>query len=264
MRWTPPAISTPGYETSPTFTPDGRTMVYLAADAAFGKYSLMQSSCVDGAWGKPVPPSFARGLPVNEGDPFITPDGQRLYFISSRHDPTNKDFDIWVTDRTAAGGWSEPRRLPAPVNSPAAELLPRTDAQGRLHFGSSRPGSRGGGDIYVGIEVRSGVWEVSNLGPPVSSDGNDYEAEISRDGKTIITVSDRGDRSHLYRFTLTPDGWRAVGRVPARTDQFQVGPLLSPKADRLIFAQRDGARSGEMFLIDLVANPDKSWPPDCH
>ena len=261
--WTPAAISGPGYESSPTFTPDGRTMLYLAADKDFRNYRLMQSRCENGAWGKPAPPTFAMPSPVIEADPFVTPDGKRLYYISSRHAPAKEDFDIWYVERTTEGGWGEPQRLPEPVNSPEAELLPRADAAGRLYFGSSRAGSAGGGDIYVATEVRPGEWKVENLGPPVSAGGYEYEAEISRDGRTMITVSDRGDRSHLYRFRREGDRWVEVVRIPADLDQFQVGPLLSPKGDRLLFAQRYGDRSGEMFVIDLVPEPDRSWPPDC-
>ena len=261
--WTPAAIASDGYESSPTFTPDGLTMIYLAADKDFGVYRLMQSRCEKGAWGAPTPPSFALPLPVIEADPFVTPDGKRLYFISSRHAPETEDFDIWYVERTTDGGWGEPHRLPEPVNSPAAELLPRTDADGRLYFGSSRPGSVGGGDIYVATERSSGEWAVENMGSPVSSEAHDYEGEISRDGRTMITVSNRGERSHLYSYRQENGRWIEAGQIAANPDQFQVGPLLSPKADRLLFAQRDGERSGEMFLIDLMPDPDTSWPPDC-
>jgi hypothetical protein len=52
--------------------------------------------------------------------------------------------------------------------------------------------------------------------------------------------------------------------VPAREDVFQVGPLLSPRGERLLFAQRaDDARSGELFLVDLVPGSTESWPPAC-
>ncbi|WP_309092208.1 hypothetical protein [Phenylobacterium sp.] len=79
----------------------------------------------------------------------------------------------------------------------------------------------------------------------------------------MVVVADRTGRSHLYRYRLEGNRWIAVGQVPAFEDQFQVGPLLSPKADRLLFAQRDGARSGEIFLVDLSATPDRAWPPAC-
>ena len=57
--------------------------------------------------------------------------------------------------------------------------------------------------------------------------------------------------------------WLALGRVPAREDVFQVGPLLSPKGDRLLFAQADRSGSGELFLADLAPDADRSWPPAC-
>ena len=263
ILWTPAAIATDAYESSPTFTPDGKTMVYLAADKDFRSYRLMQSRCEKGGWSKPEPPSFAMPLPVMEADPFITPDGRRLYYISSRHAPEREDFDIWYVDRVADGGWGTPQRLPEPVNSTAAELLPRSDAAGRLYFGSSREGSVGGGDIYMATETSPGEWVVENVDAPVSAAAHDYEAEISGDGKTMITVANRGERSHLYHFRRDGDRWVEMGMIPADPAHFQVGPLLSPKADRLLFAQRHGDRSGEIFLIDLVPDPDRSWPPVC-
>lgn len=263
VRWTPPALTTPGYEATPTFTPDGRTMYFLAADAAFAKYQLAQSRCVDGRWTKGEPAPFSMPLPVWDADPAVTQDGQRLYFVSTRQDPKAENFDIWFVQRQADGSWGPAQRLPEPVNSKSSELLPRADAQGRLYFGSDRAGGHGQGDIYVAEQDAQGRWSVSNVGPPVSTAHFEYEAEISRDGRTMVVVANRGDRSHLYRYALHDGKWVEMGKVPAKDDQFQVGPLLSPNGDRLLFAQRDGADSGEMFLIDLTPAPDRSWPPSC-
>lgn len=261
--WTPQAISTPGYESSPTFSPDGREMYYVAADAAFSRYRIMRSTCANARWSAPEPAVFAAPPPAIEADPGITPDGQRLYFISTRHDPKNEDFDIWMVDRRRDGTWSAPVRLPNPVNSPGAELLPRVDDRGNLYFGSDRAGGYGQSDIYRARDIGGGRWKVSNVGPPVSTAANEYEGEIARDGRTLVVVADRGDRSHLYRYQLRQGPWLETGRVSARTDVFQVGPLLSPKADRLLFAQAQGIRSGEMFLVDLKSDPDPHWPPTC-
>lgn len=115
-------------------------MIFLSADANFTNYRLLSLRCEGGAWGKPAPLPFSSAPPVLEADPFLTPDGKRLYYISTRHDPKHEDFDIWFVDRLSNGAWSEPTRLPEPVNSPASELLPRQDAQGRLYFGSARAG----------------------------------------------------------------------------------------------------------------------------
>jgi Tol biopolymer transport system component len=263
QRWTPAAIASAGYESSPTFTPDGRSMFFLSANADFGNYQIRQSRCVDGNWSKPEAPSFAKPLPVIEADPFVTYDGKRIYYISSRHDPSNEEFDIYFAERTSNDGWSEPQRLPEPVNSKGSELLPRQDLQGRLYFGSDRDGGLGKGDIYVATLGAGGTWQVSNVGPPVNTAAFEYEAEVSRDGNTMVVVADRSARSHLYRYRLQAGQWVEVGQIPAIDEVFQVGPLLSPTGDRLLFAQRDGERSGEMFLLDLAANPDQIWPPRC-
>jgi Tol biopolymer transport system component len=263
VRWTPPTLSTPAYEASPSFAHDGGTLYFLAADAAFRRYQIAQSRCVDGRWTKGEPAPFSMPLPVWDADPAVTPDGQRLYFVSTRQDPKAEDFDIWFVQRQANGSWGPAQRLPEPVNSKSSELLPRADAQGRLYFGSDRAGGQGQGDIYVAEQDAQGRWSVSNVGPPVSTAHFEYEAEISRDGRTMVVVANRGERSHLYRYALRDGKWVEVGQVAAKDDQFQVGPLLSPKADRLLFAQRDGADSGEIFLIDLIPDPDRSWPPSC-
>jgi Tol biopolymer transport system component len=261
--WTPAAIASAGYESSPTFTPDQRVMFFLSADAAFLKYQVMQSRCEAGGWSSPEPAPFSAPLPVIEADPFVTHDGKRLYYISSRHDPKHEDFDIWFVDRTSTGGWSEPQRLPEPVNSPGSELLPRQDGRGSLYFGSDRAGGHGQGDIYIATLAADGQWQVSNVGPPVNTAAFEYEAEVSRDGSTLVVVANRTNRSHLYQYKWRSGRWVEVGQIPAAEDQFQVGPLLSPNGDRLLFAQRDGERSGEIFLLDLAADADPLWPPQC-
>ncbi|MBX3712437.1 MAG: PD40 domain-containing protein [Lysobacter sp.] len=261
-HWTPDAVSTSDYESSPSFSPDGQRLLYLSADPAFSRWRLLETRCTPGGWSTPAPPAFAMAAPVMEADPAFTPDGAGAYFISTRHDPKHEDFDIYFVARDG-DGWGTPERLPRPVNSDASELLPRVDGAGRLYFGSSRAGGQGQGDLYVAERAPSGDWTVRNLGPPVSTAANEYEAEVSQDGRTLVVVADRGDRSHLYLYRLEAAGWRETGRIAARDDVFQVGPLLSPRGERLLFAQADDARSGEWFLVDLVPGSTEAWPPAC-
>lgn len=263
-RWTPPSIASDQYESSASFTPDGRELFFVRSDISFGNWRILHSRCERGTWSRPQAAPFAAAPPAVEADPFVTQDGRRVYFVSSRQAPKNPDdLDIWSVDRRPDGTWAAPQRLPEPVNTPYSELLPRLAADGRLYFGSNRPGGFGQSDVYVATPGEGGRWRVDNLGSPVNSAANEYEADISRDGRTLIVVADRGDRSHLYRYALDNGHWLEQGRIPAATDVFQVGPLLSPHGERLMFAQKDGSRSGEMFVIDLVADPSEDWPPRC-
>lgn len=263
VRVTPEAFSTGEYESSPTFSQDGSEVYFFRADRSFGRYRLLTSRCVDGRWTKPVAPSFAKEG-VSEADPAMSIDGRWLYYVSARADPKGERLDIWRVQRDGNGMWGKPERLPEPVNSNDSQLLPRPQPDGRLLFGSSRPGGKGQGDIYLATPDANGQWRVGNAGAPISTSANEYEAELSRDGKVMVTVANRGTTSHLYVYERDGGSWRERGRVPARTDVFQVGPLLSPDGSRLLFAQGDkGERSGEWFVIDLAKNADRSWPPRC-
>ncbi len=260
-RWTPAAISTDQYESSPTLSPDGRELFFFRADRQFDNYRLLSTRCVDGRWSMPVEPSFAAAPGVLETDPAFSHDGRVLYYGTSRH--RKDDLDIWKVERGADGQWGAPKRLPEPVNSPHSELLPRELSDGRLLFGSNRPGGPGGRDLYVATPQEDGGWQVQPLLGEANTAGDEYEADISRDGRVMVVVANRGERSHLYRYEQVDGAWRERGQVPARQDVFQVGPLLSPDGKRLLFAQADGERSGELFLVDLEAGADPAWPRAC-
>ena len=261
VRWTPGALSTDQYESSPVFSPDGRELMFFRAPPAFDRYRLLVSRCEGGQWSVPHEPAFAGPAAALETDPAYSPDGAWLYYASDR--ASAGDLDVWRVARSPDGRWGEPQRLPEPVNSPQTELLPRPLADGRLLFGSHRPGGIGGRDLYFAQPRDDGRWQVEPLPGPVNTPGDEYEADLSRDGRVLVVVANRGVRSQLYVYDLKADGWRERGRVPAREDVFQVGPLLSPDAKRLLFAQAEGPASGEFFLVELAPGSDPVWPPAC-
>ena len=53
IRWTPPALSTDQYESSPSLSPDGRELFFFRADRQFDNYRLLQSYCEGGRWTPP-------------------------------------------------------------------------------------------------------------------------------------------------------------------------------------------------------------------
>src|SRR3954471_22233141 len=90
-------ISTGQYETHPAFSPSGDTLYFLKClpDANF--YSICVSYRRNKAWSQPEVASFS-GRYV-DADPFVTKDGNELYFVSNRPvnagDPVKPDWDIW-------------------------------------------------------------------------------------------------------------------------------------------------------------------------
>ena len=107
------------------------------------------------------PPSFVPGALVlsGAGCPIETPDGRSLMVASARAG-TLGDLDIWALDREAVGApWSDPKHLPEPINSAAADFCP-SPFERSLFFVSARPHPEacGGGDIYLSRQSPAGDW----------------------------------------------------------------------------------------------------------
>jgi Tol biopolymer transport system component len=187
----PGVISTGGYESHPAFTADGRTVYFVKSTPSFSFWTICESHLVRGRWTAPVVAPFSGRYA--DADPFITRDGAHFYFISTRPESGSgdaKDLDIWVMDR-AGTGWSAPRRLPAPINSPASEWFPTLAANGTIYFGSERPGGQGRSDLYRSRLVDGKYAEAENLGAVLNTAANEFEPFIAPDEKYLIFMSGR-------------------------------------------------------------------------
>ncbi|HYG28599.1 MAG TPA: hypothetical protein VD887_00130 [Allosphingosinicella sp.] len=258
--WQPVPISSPAFESHPAFDRRDRALYFVRSSARFTGWRLQVSRCRDGRWTEPQPPAFAGD--GAEADPFVTADGGALYFISSRSEAgvRQSELDIWRVARRRGGGWGAPERLPEPVNSAGNEWFPRLARDGWLYFGSDRPGGLGGTDIWRARE-QGGRWTLENLGTGVNGAGDEYEAEISRDGRRMLLMAD-GD---LWRAARSRSGaWGARTRLGPQINsaRLEVGPLLAPDGRSFLFARDTGAgASGELFLAGN--RRAGSWLPRC-
>ena len=86
-------------------------------------------------------------------EPFLSPDGRRLFFVSDRplHDSigVKKDFDIWYVERNKSGEkWSNPKNIGKPINSDLDEFYPSISENNNLYFTMESPNGLGKDDIY--------------------------------------------------------------------------------------------------------------------
>lgn len=96
----PGEISTGDFESHPSFTPDGTSLFFVKSNAAFTAWTIVVSRFEGGHWLTPTVPPFSGQY--NDADPFVTIDGQRLYFISDRP-------RVPGDERTTSGTWIAPR-----------------------------------------------------------------------------------------------------------------------------------------------------------
>ncbi len=260
IPWKPAAIVSPRFESHAAFDPLTGDLYFVRSSPAFQGWRILVSHCSPDGWSTPEPPSFA-GDGV-EADPYFTPDGRSLYFISSRSENgiKQKDLDIWRIDRTADHAWGAPSRIPEPLNSAGAEWFPRPGPDGWLYFCSDRPGGLGGNDIWRARRDAADRWTVENLGAAINTAGDEYEPLPSPDGNRMIVMADGG----LYETRRTPAGWSARVKLGAEVNVngSEIGPLFSPSGRSLLFARdTKGPESGEFFI--WREGGAESWPPVC-
>lgn len=124
-RWQDPvalALNTPGDETDPYFSHDGRTL-YFASTRAGGRggFDLYRVAVqADGGFGPVValPPSI--NTRADERRPALRPDGQALLFARNGKGGQG-GFDLYRAD-VQGDGFADAAALPAPLNTAADEL----------------------------------------------------------------------------------------------------------------------------------------------
>lgn len=144
-------LNTSHWESQATVSCDGSRLFFASnrPGGVGGTDIYMTERQPDGSWGIPVNLGEPLNTPGDEEAPFISNDGQTLYFSSTGHLGLGEQdvFMSWWDTRLAR--WSVPINLGPPVNGPHRELGFYLSADGRSGmFASDRPGGYGGMDIY--------------------------------------------------------------------------------------------------------------------
>jgi outer membrane protein OmpA-like peptidoglycan-associated protein/tetratricopeptide (TPR) repeat protein len=142
--------NSPQWESQAAISCDGKQL-YFASNRPGGSGGTdiwLSERLPDGSWTEPQ----NLGEPINtlldEEAPFISNDGNALYFSSTGHLGMG-DQDIFVSFRNEKKQWSPPINLGPLINSPHRELGFFLSADNKTaYFASDRPEGFGGMDIY--------------------------------------------------------------------------------------------------------------------
>lgn len=238
---------------------DDHTRVFARSEADFRNARIMISVRTPSGWTAPEPIGFSDAR-YSDSDPWLTPDGQTLYFISDR--PTasrgqRRDYDIWQALRTA-GGWGDPKHLGEVVNSPGQELGPEVH-DGRLYFASSRPGGVGGLDIYSVPLDGAAYGAPGRLPAPLNSAASESDFTLVSNGQIALFWRMVGDQGLIHAARRTADGgWETPRALPATVNRgpFNFTPQLSPDGHSLWFATtvaREGQADGLADVHEVPA-----------
>lgn len=148
----PDYINVPGYwETQATISCDEQQLFFVSnrPGGLGGTDIYVCDRQEDGTWGEPRNLGDGVNTPEDEEAPFLSNDGQTLYFSSTGHYSLG-DEDIFASwwDNTQQR-FTRALNLGPPVNGPHRELGFHLSSDGKTGFvASDRPGGWGGLDIY--------------------------------------------------------------------------------------------------------------------
>jgi Tol biopolymer transport system component len=241
-------FSTGAYELAPTFTADERTAWFTMSTPAYGRlHVIMETTRAGATWSRPEVAAFSGRH--GDADPVLSPDGNRLYFLSRRPFPGRpagrQDFDVWYLERTAAG-WSEPLHLAA-ASGPGEEHYVSAARDGTLYVSAVRPDSRGRGDIYRIPLVDGRYGEPENMGAAINSaDHHDTTAFIAPDESYLVFSSfgrpDGQGAGDLYISFRRGGEWTPARNLGPLVNSMRTEycPVISPDGSYLYFTSERG------------------------
>jgi len=233
-------ISTEDDEFGATFTPDGKTCYFTMKSPSTISSSVVVicvSHFQNGQWTAPEIASFSGKY--HDFNPCISPDGEKLFFISSRPFENRKsaDADIWMVKKTD-NGWSEPENIGAPVNTKGWELGCSVASDGTLYF--STTGISGNPDLYKSKFENGKYQKPESLGDSINSIYSETDLFIAPDQNYILFASQG-----------RPDGMSDAG-----------ASVSYPRGDLYISFNKDGKWTSPKNLgadINSIAEESNPW-----
>ena len=217
-KWTRPEVVDGGLNTehdegAPAFSPDGSTM-YLARAVRQDWPTVVEiytSTRSEAKWSAPQKYEITGDTLSNYADPFVSPDGQWLYFASDI--PGGQGgIDIWRINLKDKHGTLE--NMGPQINTKGNERYPNVRTDSLLYFASDGHPGMGGLDLFVaklqpreeGDNVSMDRWEIENMGVPMNSSADDFGITFGQ-GESGFFSSNRGDArgyDHIFNF-IKPD-----------------------------------------------------------
>ena len=239
-----PKIFAPGFistkseaEFGSVFSKDGREF-YYALDTK-GKAEIRYTRLKKGRWLKPKTIISHKKYSFN--DPFLSPDGSRLYYISdkpvSKKDSTD-DYDIWFSKRKGKK-WSKPINAGNKINTDRNEFYISFTSDGTMYFASNKGKAikrKHDLDIYRS-EFKEGKFQTAvKLSDSINTRGYEADVFIAPDESYIIFSAARrsgfGGRDLYISFRDANGNW---------TKSKNMGDIINTKKPELCpFVTADG------------------------
>lgn len=262
----PGIVSTGMLDRDVSMTPDGKEMYFgrMAGGTALIYFSKMKD---DGSWAAPKVVSFSGSTDFFDFEPHVSPDGNKLFFLSTRPKPGQEPVpgwqnqNIWVSERQADGGWGQPYDVGTPINTDDDEFFPSVTHDGTLYFTRMLKADRSAA-VYRSRLVDGQYAEPEKLPEHVNSVKTLYNAFMSPDESFLIACvpgkeDSIGAVDYYIAFRNTDDQWTALinmgDKVNVAGTQAQ-SPYVSPDGAYFFFGtnRKVADATTERFTLEYL------------
>jgi WD40-like Beta Propeller Repeat len=253
-----PQVFAPGIISLPTrretiivFSPDGQD-AFLGV-AGGGGFTIQQTTQTGGHWSPLATPAFIG--PGDAREPFLSPDGNRLFFVRAAH--------IWSTSRVN-GVWTAAAALPSPVNTVGEEWHPSVSSDGTLYFGSTRGNPLGGLNTWKSPLVGGAYLTAENVGSVINFSPTALTADpwIAPDASYMLFASNVaggfGQVDQYLSLRQTDGSWGSPKNLGAaiNSSAIEYGSSVSPDGKYYFFSRPSAfspTASGDIYWVDARA-----------
>jgi hypothetical protein len=246
------------YEFGSVFTRDGREFYYAVEGGQRPHIECIKYE--NNKWSAPVKVLVSDKYGYN--DPFLSPDEQKLFFISDQAmdgKGDKKDIDIWYVQREK-GGWSKPVNAGKEINSPHNEYYISFTKGGRMYYSSNKQAENVKSnqyDIYTSSFTKTAFGSSTKLGDAVNSEHYEADVFVSPNEDYLIYCAERPDgfgRGDLFiSFKDSKGQWgKAKNMGNAINSQgYEFCPFVTADGKYLFFS-----RDGDILWVDAKVISD--------
>jgi outer membrane protein OmpA-like peptidoglycan-associated protein/tetratricopeptide (TPR) repeat protein len=234
---------------SNSITGNGKLLIIYMDDGGDG--NLYYSQRKDTTWSK----IKSIGRPINtvywQSHGFITPDGKTLYFSSNKPGGEG-ELDIWVSEKTDEGTWSEPKNCGNVINTPYNEDTPFYDPEtGALLFSSVGHISMGGYDVFRSTN-RNGSW-TNPIGMPyafnTTLENTFFILNNNSPGFVTSLYNEKNNTRNIYSIVAEDPADKIT--IAKGTISLQDGLTVDPKQIKILLTDfKKGTSVKNIALID--------------
>lgn len=234
----PGIISNGRNHSSVAISPDGKELYWSGMQRKIW-FSKLESE----RWTKPEVISFCKEESFEYDNPFITPDGNKLYFTSFRPGAVSEDKEtIWYSQRSQSG-WLDPQPISSDVNETPLHWSISVSDIGTLYFqfqDASGKSLGGIGDIYYSKLVNGEYKKPVSIGSAINTPATETCPHIAPDESYIVfTRFDETDVKNTGIFISykgKSDEWLpAVMAEGGTKEKGGLSPRISPDGKYLFY-----------------------------